>query len=68
MQCAACGRPLKSSKSRELGYGPVCYRKMFGCAPRIRGNAAESSADDIPNYDIPGQITVEEYLQALGEE
>lgn len=65
MQCVICGRQLKSSKSRELGYGPVCYKKMFGYAPRIRGKPAGSSSDEIPDYDIPGQMTVEDYLQTL---
>lgn len=23
--CRDCGRPLKDMKSRERGYGPVCY-------------------------------------------
>lgn len=27
-QCGRCGRPLKDAKSRDRGYGPVCYKKM----------------------------------------
>ncbi len=27
-QCGRCGRPLKDAKSRDQGYGPVCYKKM----------------------------------------
>lgn len=26
--CYRCGRPLKSLKSKLLGYGSVCYQKM----------------------------------------
>jgi hypothetical protein len=26
--CGRCGKPLKTDKSRELGYGPVCIRKV----------------------------------------
>ena len=25
--CKRCGRPLKNQKSRELGYGLICYQK-----------------------------------------
>lgn len=25
--CGRCGRPLKDSKSRGRGYGPVCFKK-----------------------------------------
>lgn len=28
MECAKCGRELKDAKSRERGYGPVCWKKM----------------------------------------
>lgn len=27
--CMRCNRRLRSPKSRELGYGPCCYRKML---------------------------------------
>ncbi len=26
--CGRCGRPLKDSKSRVRGYGPVCFKKV----------------------------------------
>lgn len=29
MTCLGCGRTLKSEKSIQIGYGPVCYRRMF---------------------------------------
>lgn len=28
--CTHCGRRLKSPESMEAGYGPSCYRKLFG--------------------------------------
>lgn len=28
--CTRCGRRLKSPESMEAGYGPSCYRKLFG--------------------------------------
>ena len=62
MKCTACGRQLKSLKSREIGYGPVCYRKMFGDSPGIHSKAMKPPVDDIPYYDIPGQMTIDEFL------
>lgn len=67
MKCSLCGRKLKNEKSQEIGYGPVCYRKIFGSSLkrqniRDRGRGGK----DIPYYDIPGQIEIEEYLKSLG--
>lgn len=28
-QCGRCGRKLKTNKSIEQGYGPVCYKKYL---------------------------------------
>lgn len=27
--CGRCGRKLKTEKSKEIGYGPVCYKKVL---------------------------------------
>ena len=27
--CLRCGRKLKNSQARELGYGKICYRKLM---------------------------------------
>lgn len=64
MICSICGRRLKSAKSRELGYGPVCYKRTFGSVKQ-GGHKENSSAEEVPYYDIPGQITIEEYLKSL---
>lgn len=64
MICSICGRRLKSAKSRELGYGPVCYKRAFGSVKQ-GGHKENSSAEEMPYYDIPGQITIEEYLKSL---
>lgn len=55
--CMECGRKLKSSQSKLTGYGPICYKRVFGTAMRARdGNSKSStSIDDIPYYDIPGK-------------
>jgi hypothetical protein len=28
IECARCGRQLKSEKAKSLGYGTVCWRKV----------------------------------------
>lgn len=65
MICLNCGRKLRSAVSMEAGYGPVCYRKVFGV--RLGGSRKDNSlgTGSAPGYNIPGQITVEEYLQSI---
>lgn len=59
-KCTNCGRRLRSKRSRELGYGPVCYGKKFG---NIRN--AKNKNNNMQAYDqIPGQMTLEDYLGA----
>jgi len=63
MICLNCGRKLKSVASREVGYGPVCYRKMFGISLSNRHKNIVPKHAGTPCFDIPGQMTIEEYLQ-----
>ena len=67
MICLNCGRKLKSIASREAGYGPVCYRKMFGTSLRSSRKDSISETTDTPSYNIPGQMTMDEYLQTVSE-
>ena len=67
MICLNCGRKLKSVASREAGYGPVCYRKMFGTSLRGSRKYSVSETANTPCYNIPGQVTMEEYLQTVSE-
>ena len=30
VRCLACHRRLRNEETRRIGYGPVCYFKMFG--------------------------------------
>lgn len=68
MTCAICGRKLKDPMSMERGYGPVCYERAFGhpapAKERIRRKKSQST-DDIPYYDIPGQMTLDDYLWGI---
>lgn len=63
MICLKCGRKLKSELSMDVGYGPVCYRKVFGISQRDRRKDNASESVGTCCYDIPGQMTIEEYLQ-----
>lgn len=68
MTCSLCGRKLKNEKSQEIGYGPVCYRRMFGSSLKRQRIRDRGGGEDIPYYDIPGQINIEDYLKSLGNE
>lgn len=63
MICLICGRALKTQQSKDLGYGPVCYKKMFGNLPsKGKNRKLYQGIDDIPYYEIPGQMTLNDYL------
>ncbi len=67
-KCLLCGRRITDPKSMEIGYGPVCYRKKFGITAAVGRKQDVRITPDTPCYDIPGQITIEEYLKtALGQ-
>lgn len=34
--CMECGRKLRSQQSKEVGYGPVCYKRVFGTSVRYQ--------------------------------
>ena len=63
MVCIVCGRRLKAVQSKELGYGPVCYKKLFGISLRSNSKAGQSLIDVMDSYVIPGQMSMEEYLR-----
>lgn len=65
MKCSVCGRKLRSPKSQEVGYGPVCYRRLFGTSLRTNDKESQSSVDVMANYKVPGQISMDDYLQTL---
>lgn len=62
--CSRCGKKLRSQESREIGYGPVCYKKIFGRNLRIRAGGSERTdrQDELEYYDIPGQMSLEDFL------
>lgn len=33
--CGRCGRKLKTEKSKEIGYGPVCHKKVLAAANEV---------------------------------
>lgn len=67
MICLNCGRKLRNAVSREARYVPVCYRKMFGTSLQSSRKDRVSEAADTAYHDIPGQMTMEEYLQMDSE-
>lgn len=65
MKCSICGRRLSNSRSRELGYGPVCYKRKFGAIPHASKKSGHLSTDEVSDYNLPGQISIDEYLQMI---
>lgn len=65
MKCSICGRKLRNLQSRELGYGPVCYKRKFGPIPYADKKSHHSSLDEVSDYNLPGQISIDEYLQMI---
>lgn len=47
MQCNRCGRRIKSPESMEAGYGPNCYRKLFGTSLPHQPKASSRKAKSI---------------------
>lgn len=65
MICANCGRKLKSIASKGAGYGPVCYKKLFGISLQNRCKDSTPKTSNISCKILPNQITMEEYLQTI---
>lgn len=67
MICLICGRKLSSSKSLELGYGPVCYGKVSGNSKAVKKGKTKVSHPALEShyYDIPGQMELKDYLADL---
>lgn len=38
--CRRCRRPLRNQKSRDLGYGPACLRKVKAAVATLGGGVA----------------------------
>lgn len=67
-KCALCGRKLKKEKSRELGYGPVCYKKRYGNCLRARCKKENSFIGGSLNSGLPGQMSIDDYPQLFSAE
>lgn len=65
MICANCGRKLRNVASKEVGYGPVCYKRLFGIS--LKGSHQNNTLESINSSyrTLPGQVTIEEYLQKV---
>lgn len=67
MICGICGRVLRNPKSRKMGYGPVCYKKMYGSPPpREKASKTKHSdgIEDFREHSISGQMEISDFLQS----
>ena len=62
------GMRKKIEKPTKQGsrYGPVCYKRVFGTSMRIRDGDSKTgtASDDFPYYEIPGQMSIEDFIKA----
>ena len=65
MKCLICGRRLRNTQSKELGYGPVCYKRKFGVSQHADRRDGSPSVDKAPDFNLPGQISMFDYLQMV---
>ena len=64
MTCGMCGRVLNNPDSKKMGYGPVCYKKMFGSPPPKEKKEKRSDGCEEPHEDaMPGQMEISDLLK-----
>lgn len=68
MKCSICGRRLKDTRSKELGYGPVCYKRKFGTTMHASRKTARAPIGEKADQDLPGQMSMDDYLQVLSRQ
>ena len=49
--CERCNRQLKTSKSMELGFGPVCYRKHQQEQADVEFERNQVTIDEVIQHD-----------------
>ena len=63
MICGACGRILRDPNSKEAGYGPVCYKKIFGVPPpKGKKEERKEGRKDYRDDLIPGQMELSDFM------
>jgi len=66
MKCKKCGRPLKRPQSSKVGYGPICYKRVYGSNISTKIQQYNLLSGDSTYCQLPGQMNIEEYLQIIG--
>lgn len=59
-RCQKCGKKLTDPESIKRGYGPECWGTISG-----QNHFPQA---DLTNYDVPGQMTIEDFLGGNGYE
>lgn len=65
MKCQACGRKLRNPKSQEVGYGPICYERLFGSGGKDIKKESSLLKHAASGNDTPGQMSLEDYFITL---
>ena len=60
VRCRACRRRLTSSEAMAAGFGPVCYRRLFGCSlsHSVKGSNAGQAKVKKPRKSASRRVNV----------
>jgi hypothetical protein len=63
-RCGHCNRTLSDPNSMKVGYGPVCYKKLFGVKlDRIKDNTKISNKKTKMLLDLSQSYDIEEVFK-----
>ncbi len=63
MKCLSCGREIRNQDSIRIGYGPVCYERLFGKRDGQKGQPKQKDgSENRQEKDIPGQMTLTDFF------
>lgn len=72
VRCKYCKHILKGELSQATGYGPLCYRRIFGRRPKRPGGGKPSRKSrrkrDIAPAAIDGQLTLFDLMERESED
>lgn len=63
MKCRKCGKKIRNPDSVEVGYGPVCYQKIFGGNWKRPRRARDNPEESMVDIQIPGQMELSDFIE-----
>ncbi|MCD8011626.1 MAG: DUF6011 domain-containing protein [Lachnospiraceae bacterium] len=66
-KCQKCGKQLSDPDSMRRGYGPECWENITG-EPARKGKSIPAKTDPTEEEQIPGQMSLDDYLALASEQ